>query len=207
MAASVVGIPRVLSAAVLFASLVATGCASTASSEEDFEQASDREQASDFARSGAYIGLYGIKSFEDFHTSGPGVSPGNSDLGAGIRVGYRATPNVAVEVLAENVKGFKLSSGTAKADLDLLNFGVMGKYYLATDRIQPYLLAGFGLARSDASNFSFDNDGGFLRGGLGADVYLTTSVALFGEANYNRMVGGVSDLHHIDLQFGIMFRF
>jgi opacity protein-like surface antigen len=195
--------PRILAVAALVASLVSVGCASTASPGEEPGAAQD----SSFARPGPYLGLYGVKSYEQFSSSSAGVRFGNSDLGAGLRLGYRATPDLAVEVIAEDVKGFALSDGTAKADLDLLNFGVMGKYFLLTERVQPYLLAGVGVARSDVRRFNYDHDGGFLRGGLGADVYLTTNFAVFGEANYNRMMGGVSDLHHIDLQAGILFRF
>ncbi len=193
--------PQVLTAAVLFASLVATGCTSTAASNER------AEPTSDFARPGAYVGLYGIESFENFHTSGSGVSSGNSDVGAGLKIGYRATPDVAVELLAENVKGFSLTDSNAKADMTLVNFGLMGKYYLATERFEPYLLAGFGLASAHVRHFDYDSQGGFLRGGVGMDVYIIRNVAVFGEANYNRLMGGVSDLHHIDVQLGLLFRF
>lgn len=196
--------PRFLAAAVLFASVAASGCASSSSSSQD---EFDRDPESDYARDGIYLGLYGIAAFEDFHTSGPGVSSGNSDLGIGAKVGYRATPNVAVEVIAENVKGFEVSSSSVESDLRLVNFGVMGKYYFMTERFQPYLLVGGGVASAHVAHFDYDNNGGFVRGGLGADFYLSHSIALFAEANYNRMMGGVSDLHHIDLQLGLIFRF
>ncbi len=198
-------VPRFLAAAALFAALVASGCSTTSGSSGDGGEGSEPE--SDFARSGAYLGLYGVKSYEDFHTHRNSVHAGNGDYGIGGKLGYRITPNIAVEGIAENIKGFRMSDGKVDSDMDLLNFGVMGKYYFMTDRIQPYLLAGAGVARSDVSHFSYDNDGGFLRGGLGADFYITSNFALFGEANYNRMMGGVSDLHHIDLQLGLMFRF
>lgn len=192
---------RVLTAAALFASLVATGCSSTAATGKR------AEPTSDFARAGAYAGLYGIEAFENFHTSSSGVDSGNSDLGAGLKIGYRVMPEVAVELLAENVKGFRLSDSSVTANMTLVNFGLVGKYYLATERFQPYLLAGAGVASSHVRHFDYDKQGGFLRGGLGMDVYLIDHVAVFGEANYNRMVGGVSDLHHIDLQLGLLFRF
>lgn len=198
-------VPRLLAAAALFAALVASGCSTTSGSSGGGGDGA--EQESDFARSGAYLGLYGVKSYEEFHTSNNGVHAGNGDYGIGGKLGYRITPNIAVEGIAENIKGFRMSDGKVDSDMDLLNFGIMGKYYLMTDRIQPYLLAGAGVARSDVRHFSYDNDGGFLRGGIGADVYITSNFALFGEANYNRMMGGVSDLHHIDLQLGLMFRF
>lgn len=195
-------VPRMAMAAALVAALIASGCSTTSRSGEG-----DPEPESGFAREGLYLGLYGIQSYENFHTSNGSVDTGNSDLGVGGKVGYRISPKFALEGIVENIKGFEVSDGNVDSDLDLLNFGVMGKYYLATERFQPYLLAGVGVARADVSHFSYDDDGGFLRGGIGMDVYLAESIALFGEANYNRMMGGVSDLHHIDLQLGLIFRF
>jgi outer membrane protein W len=176
------------------------GCASAGSGGES-------SGGSEFARPGPYAGLYAIQSYENFDTSDSRVRSGNSDLGAGLRVGYRTTPCFAVEVIAENVKGFSVSQGNVEDDLDLLNFALAGKYFLADGRLQPYLLGGAGLARADVRSFDFDNHGWFLRGGLGVDVYVATSVAVFGELNYNRMMGGKSDLHHIDAQLGLLIRF
>ena len=189
-------------AAVLFASVLATGCASPA-----FTGEGSGDDESSFSREGAYVGVYGIKSYERFDTGGSGVSVGDSDLGIGAKVGYRFSGNVALEVVGENVTGFSVEDSNVESDLDLMNFGVIGKYYLGTERIQPYLLAGIGLARADVRDFNYDDDGGFFRFGLGLDVYITANIALFGEANYNRMIGGVDDLDHVDLQVGVMFRF
>lgn len=193
---------RVLRIAALATFLVTAGCASANRSDDG-----ETKRAADYARSGPYVGLYGIESYEHFQLSNDRVRVGHSDLGAGLKFGYRASPHVAVELIAESVKGFRIAERAARSNLDLLNFGFMGKYYFMTERFQPYAVAGVGLARSDVRNFDYDHDGGFLRGGLGADFYLTTNFALFAEANYNRMMGGVSDLHHADLQVGVIFRF
>lgn len=194
-------VPRTLAAAALLASLIAAGCASASPAEES------ADGSSGFARPGVYLGAYGIQSFEKFHTGDSQIDTGHSDFGVGLKVGYRATPCAAVEVIAESVKGFEVSDGTLDSDLDILNFGISGKYYFLEDRFQPYVLGGVGLSRADVSDFDFDDDTWFLRGGVGVDVYLTTGFALFAEADYNRMMGGGSDLHHIDLQAGLLFRF
>jgi opacity protein-like surface antigen len=193
-------LPRVAVAAALLASLASAGCASARSPAESVS-------GSEFSREGAYLGIYGIKSYEDFDTSGSGVDTGDSDLGIGGKLGLRFAPAFAVELVAENVKGFEIESGTVESDLDLTNYGVMGKFFIAHERIQPYLLAGAGVASADVSGFDFDDDGWFGRLGLGVDAYVTENFALFGEVNYNRMMGDVNDLHHIDLQVGLMFRF
>jgi len=195
-------VSRILAAAVLVASVVAAGCASPAYSSE-----SSGGGESDFARPGAYVGAYGIKSYEQFDTHDSTVTFGDSDLGIGLRIGYRLNEDIALEVIGEDVKGFSVSGSSADANLDLMMFGVNGKFFLASGRLQPYLLAGVGVARADVRGFNYDNDGGYFRAGLGMDIYVTSNFGFFGEANYNRMIGGVSDLHHIDLQLGIQFRF
>jgi hypothetical protein len=191
---------RFLAAAAAFLSLAGAGCASTTDSGA-------RDADSDFARPGIYAGIYGLHSFENFHTSGPGIHAGDSDLGAGVKFGYRLNPEFAVEAIAESVKGFEISRGNVENDLDLANFAVAGKYFFMHDRFQPYLLGGIGMARSDVRNFDLDDNDWFLRAGLGMDVYITPGFAVFGEANYNRMMSGSNDLHHIDLAVGLMVRF
>ena len=104
--------------------------------------------------------------------------------------------------------GFSVHDNSASADLDLLQFGVNGKFFLLKDRFQPYGLVGVGAARSDVNkDFNLDDDGGYVRLGIGLDTYITTNFAIFGEVNYDKMVGGTSDLDHINAQLGILFRF
>ena len=46
-----------------------------------------------------------------------------------------------------------------------------------------------------------------MRAGVGTDLYITRNFALFGEVNYNEMVGDTGDLDHIDAMLGLLFRF
>jgi len=160
----------------------------------------------DFDRKGAYLGLYAIQSKEVFDTP-TGVDVGDSDLGVGGKVGFRIIDRVAVEAVVENVDGFEVESGNVSADLELMQYGLNGKFFITTGRVQLYLLGGIGAASADVSGFNLDEDGHYYRGGLGVDIYLTSNFAAFGEANYNRMAGDTNDLDHIDAQFGVMFRF
>jgi hypothetical protein len=168
--------------------------------------------STEFSRDGVYLGAYGLKAYEDFEVtasgSGTDADVGDSDLGAGARLGVRFLDHVAVEVFYESVQGFEVEDNNVSADLDLAQAGVAAKLFPFTGRFQPYLLAGGGAATADIDGaFNADDDGGFLRAGLGLDVYLTANLALFAEANYNHMTGGTEDLDHVDAMLGLMFRF
>jgi hypothetical protein len=168
--------------------------------------------STEFSRPGAYVGLYGLHAYEDFEVSatasGTEADVGDSDLGAGARVGVRFLDHFAVEVFAESVDGFEVEQGSVEADLDLAQVGLAAKLYPLTGRFQPYLLAGGGAASAEVDrNFDADEDGGFLRAGLGIDLYVTENFAVFAEANMNRMTGGTEDLDHFDAMIGLLFRF
>jgi len=194
---------KVLAASALVVSLFAAGCASPAPAPLLDESSAD----SDFGRPGLYLGLYGIKSWENFDASGNGIHTGDSDLGAGAKIGFRAASLLAVEVFVEDIQGFEVSGGSVESDLDLMNVGAVGKLFLGDGRVQPYLLFGGGAARTEIRGIDLDDDGWFVRAGLGLDIYLTGNFAIFGEANYNRMMGGVEDLDNANLMIGILFRF
>jgi len=180
--------------------LLLAACASPAVPEGETR----KEDRTSFSREGIYVGAYVLQSYEDFAFQGAG----DSDLSAGIRGGYRLSPGLALEGNIEQVNGFTIGSGPAKSDLDVRKFGAAAKLFIATERFQPYFVFGGGLAHTSVDGpINFDHDGGYLRSGFGMDVYLSPRFAVFGEANYNRLMGGVDDLNHIDVQLGIQFRF
>jgi hypothetical protein len=202
--------PSAAALAILLAAAPLAACASTAAPPSPGPLVPPAEDAAgpSFGREGLYFGVYALHAYEDFDVSGSNVSTGDSDLGAGLRVGYRATDHLAFEVFGESVDGFEVESGNIESDLDLAQFGFLGKLYVIADgRLQPYLVAGGGIARSDVDDFDLDDDGGFVRAGIGTDLYITRNFALFGEVNYNEMVGDTGDLDHIDAMLGLLFRF
>jgi opacity protein-like surface antigen len=160
----------------------------------------------DFDRPGAYGGVSLIQGFEDFDTPG-GTSANDSDLGLGLRGGVRLRRNLAIEGVIEDVRGYEIEAGPASEDLDMLTVGVQGKYYFATDRVQPYGLAGFGVARADVDRFDLDESGTYFRIGVGADLVLTRDVAAFGELQINRMFGDIEDLDYASFHVGLAFKF
>ena len=138
-------------AALLLVAASLAACASPAA----FPSAppEDAPKDKDFSRRGLYLGAYALQSYEQFDTSGANVSTGNSDLGAGLKLGWRLSPRIAIEGVAEDIQGFSVHDNSASADLDLLQF------------------------------------------------------AIFGEVNYDKLVGATSDLDHVNAQVGLLFRF
>jgi opacity protein-like surface antigen len=160
----------------------------------------------DYARTGPYAGFGILEGFEEFDPPG-GLNATDSDLGIAVRGGMRLNPNVAVEATIEDASEFRLRTPAGSTDLDIWSLGVQGKYFLATDKVQPYLLAGVGAARVEVDRFASDEEGGYFRLGFGSDFYVNRDVALFGEATYNHLLGDVRDFDHVDVLIGVLVRF
>jgi hypothetical protein len=162
----------------------------------------------EYGRKGAYASIGGVLSKENFDTSGTGLSAGDSDPGFAFRVGSRLEENVAIELTAENITGYELRGFGTSVDLDLWSVGVQGKYFFSDQRVQPYALVGLGAASADVDMLDLDDSGSYFRVGAGADVYLgDKDIAVFAELAYNRMMGDLKDLDHIDFIVGVLFRF
>jgi len=161
--------------------------------------------ARSYSREGPYAGISMLFGFEQFDTGG-GVDADDSDLGIGLRGGWRTSHGYAAEVVIQNASDFEIHRGGFSADVDIWSFGVQGKYYFTPERAQPYFLAGFGVAQADADRGG-DDEGLYLRVGVGIEYYLKDDVAFFGEIDFDEMMGGVNDFDHVDLQFGVLLRF
>jgi hypothetical protein len=184
---------------LVLAAAALPACASARSPEGDAKATAPAE-VWDYARQGPYGSVALIQGFENFDTSG---SAGDSDIGFALRGGARLKPEIAVEGFLEAVPGFRI----AGEDLDILSFGAQGKYFLSQEKIQPYALAGLGIARADVDRLNIDDSGMFLRIGFGSDFQMNKDLSLFAELNYNRMFGGVEDLDHVDFMVGLTVRF
>jgi len=157
--------------------------------------------AQDFARSGLYGQVNGVASFESFD----GLSSSGLDTGLGVsgRLGYRMTPNIAVEGLFEYSGDFSDISGL---DLTSTLFLANARYYFLSDRIQPYAALGVG-----GQTFHIDpgpDEGAFaVRFGTGLDYYISENWGLTGEFAYNLATGDLDDLNYMSLGWGAFFRF
>ena len=101
------------------------------------------EDAGDYSWPGFYLGGGGLYGIEDFDTS---VEVDN-EFGFNFRLGYRLTPNIAIEGMGERVNAFSLTNAVA-LNVDTWVGTLNGKFFFLTNRIQPYLLAGLGIMRA-----------------------------------------------------------
>jgi len=195
--------------------LVLPACASMAAQEgskpgaksgEDW-YAGDPTGKKEYGRKGAYGGIALLQGIEQFDAGTSGIAYDDSDLGFAIRGGWRTKEGLAVEGSIESVTGYGFDVGPFDEDVDLSSFSVTGKYYLASDRVQPYAMVGLGWAWLESDATDADADGAFVRLGGGVDVYVSKDVAIFAEASYNRMTGDVKDFDHVDVLLGVLFRF
>ena len=157
--------------------------------------------AQDYAREGMYGQLNGVAAFESF--DGAPSDLFDTGIGASGRIGFRMTPNIAVEGMVEysgdfvDFGGFELTSTLLTAN---------GRYYFLTDRAQPYLTTGigWGFVNTDVTS---DESGFVLRFGGGLDYYISESWGLTGEFAYNLATGDLDDFNYMSLGWGVFLRF
>jgi hypothetical protein len=225
--------------------------------EEEEEEDTSGE---DFDRTGFFIGVGGAYAGENFgprpvndiadifsnkQVDGdffyPGPEPiGNSDDTWSIsgRGGYRCHPRYSVGTTLEYFGGFDTdwsgATGMGSADIDMFVGAVDIKGYLATGRVQPYLLMGGGTmtVQTEVTNPTAvqksipdpDNEGEYLpvrgsvtqsrsyqdfvfRFGGGIDLYATENVVVNVGATYLLPAGQVSTLDVFTFGGGIEYRF
>jgi opacity protein-like surface antigen len=182
--------------------LALPACATSA-----FVPMADGGSGDDHGRTGFYVAVGGFRGFEDFDTAGSTIRAKDSDIGFVVRGGVRIADPFAVEVSLEDARGYNLEQGSSSLDVDIASVVAQGKWFFATGMLQPYLLGGVGWARADVDDRDFDGTAAFYRVGAGVDLYLSSSIALFGELNYNRMTGDLRELDHYDAVLGILLRF
>src|SRR5262245_30851969 len=66
-------------------------------------------------KEGAYIEAAGIYGSEFFAPSYPFEDESNSGIGGGLRIGYRGASDTAIELFADDARGFELDSFTGES--------------------------------------------------------------------------------------------
>ncbi len=158
-----------------------------------------------YSRDGFYVGASMIGTVANFDDIGA-IDLGDSELvaGIGIRGGYRFFDRFAFEVAYEGNDEFEFDSG---ADVSIQSFTVQGKFFPLTGRIQPYGLVGVGLLDADVTLTTVDEAEFLGRLGIGIEGYLTRSVPVFFEIDYNIPSSDLDELQYSAFQLGVMYRF
>lgn len=181
----------------------------------------------DFARPGWYAGVgifYALSDYE-LSTSDLGVVPeqppnvdpefGNA-LGVDARAGYRAFDRWAFELDYQWQSGYDSDSALLTHDLEIDThlLSLNTKFFLMTDRVQPYGLLGVSLLIfnteivDDAFRKPWDIDVGFApRFGAGVDYYLNDHWVLNLEGTYIVPVGNLDGANMGSVGLNLLYRF
>lgn len=159
------------------------------------------------------------------------VDPG---IGLHARAGYRVHPRIAVEVQFEWISEWSIggedglrTAPTAQSDAARAEgWATTGnlKLYLATGRIQPYVVGGVGLMRVQVDNrtprvpltnrafFEFNTDNlrrtdFAARVGGGVDIYFTEHTSFVFGATYVIPEGQIDPFDYVSVEWGLQYRF
>ncbi len=160
--------------------------------------------AQDYDRSGMYGQLNGVASFDSI--DGVPSSALDTAIGVSGRIGYRFSPRLAFEGQLEYSGDFACCGADITATVVTAN----GKFFVMTERAQPYLLWGLGGAFGSFSipGFGSAKDSGFaVKIGGGLDYYVSESWGLTGEVAYNIGTGDLEDFNYIAIGWGAFLRF
>jgi hypothetical protein len=186
--------------------------------EDEFAERGPR----DFHRPGVYIGMGAVYGLENFDVEGVERSralnlDSSNAWGVNARVGYRFHPNLAAEIEGDYYQGFDFedSHGLDWLTMDGFTLTANGKFFLMTNRVQPYLLAGCGImfmnldpgAFETARTPNWERTEFVGRVGPGLDLYLFDDLLLYGEAAYLLPAGALSDYPLASFNFGVQYRF
>lgn len=201
---------RVLLLALLIAIIGTIGNTPTAHAAwDDDEDDEESDSESGFARTGSYVSISGIYVVEAWPGSNRDAGAEDSH-GIDLRAGLRINPWSSLEVQLQWIDDFFPDE---RQDFELVSAAVNTRMYPLAGRLQPYALAGLGIAatvvdhRDRDSSISQSNADWEFRGGAGIDFYLTDHVAVTAESVYVWTVGDVKDIDHVSIGLGLLYRF
>lgn len=155
---------------------------------------------------GAYVGVNGIVSFENFDLRGLSFDDG---VGAGARLGSRLDSGIGIEAQYEWSGRFEDSAQGFLIDLEQHVLTANLRLFLASGPFEPYLTLGVGYGRADVEVSGFgtrtdsDADGLAFRGGLGVQIPLLPSVGMMISGDYVLPTGDIAGLDYFSLGIGL----
>jgi opacity protein-like surface antigen len=181
--------------------------------------------AQDYERPGLYIGggwsrlgeQFGdelndeIESALDFDDAD--LSASDTDIYAGV-IGVRFGSRFALELVGELYEDLPIDLSEAgiirSGDVDLSSGMLMGKLYLLTGRIQPYIMAGAGYLRGEIDFGDVDETeyAPLGRAGVGVETYLTPNLVVALQAAYSESLDSdLDELAFFNVGGSLMIRF
>jgi opacity protein-like surface antigen len=182
-------------------------------------------QAQDFERGGLYLGGSAFWLGEQFGDElnrelEEALDLDDADLrvsdsrGASATLGLRLGSRFALELVGERYDDldFDLRVGgvDTSGELELSTAMLMGKVFLFTGRIQPYLMAGAGYVRGRAEVDDIDEVGhaAIGRAGVGVELYLNRHWVFGVQGAYSRGISKeLDDLAFVTVGGSLMYRF
>lgn len=165
--------------------------------------AHDPQFAPDYSRPGLYVAGGGYFALTSSSAGFPNADTlsWQPDPSLDFRLGWRENERLALEIdfgWLPSSEGIEYGNWLLGANL---------KYFLAEDRVQPYLIAGAGAmwARPPGA-LATEVDWAF-RQGVGVDYYLGHHWALSAESTFVWGVGRVWKNYFLALNFGVIYRF
>ncbi len=168
-----------------------------------FAKETDKD-AEKYARGGTYLMVSGAFLLDQ---SGSGLRIDTPDgWGAEATIGYRWSRHVAFELQGEV---FYRDVGSSASDWMMPAVGPRLKYFILTDRFQPFVSIGMGLMRAEEviDGTNKWGWGGLARFGVGHDFYLTENVVLDFTFEYLHGTGRWLKLRDLRFALGPQYRF
>lgn len=139
--------------------------------------------------------------------------------GAAAVLGLRLGSRVALELVGERYDDLDLDLDVAgertEGELEVWTAMLMGKVFLGTGRLQPYLMVGAGYVRGEVDVDDFDGEdveevghAALGRAGAGIDLYLNEHWVLGVQGAYSRGISSdLDELRYFTVGGSVLFRF
>lgn len=155
-----------------------------------------------------YVGLAFAAGIEESDAAME-FSSFDGGLGADFWVGVRVNRFLAVEGQLTYLEGFDSEVHDVPIDFEVLGFTGNMKFYPLEGWIEPYLVAGAGVARLNTKFLgrSFDESDVIIRAGGGLDIYFSEGFSVVFGGSYVFTSGDIDQTDIIEIKLGIQHRF
>ncbi|WP_300671123.1 porin family protein [Desulfoluna sp.] len=161
------------------------------------------------ADSTIFIGVGGSNLHENIDSGSNGIDFDES-VGFNVKLGYRISESLEAEIDYLYIDGFEGSVvGINAFEMDGYAVTANAKWYPGEGKVQPYCLAGIGIADLTASvdyqdiHDSKSEWGTVFRAGAGVDAIVSENVVFFAEISYYLTCGDINDSDFMPMTLGV----